>query len=197
MKSLLHKIIPVPFLGVLFISLAASQIMVLPLKADELTNISDIKGCRAIEGEAERLLCYDTVSGGGIFNEQQLKQVQVEKFGSEKMPKSPDPEPAPATSTIVGKGTVMGTSTSEGDQQAPATGKSISVNSLNVTVVRVKKDNRGIYYFQTADRQVWKQQEPGSWSLTVPFDAKIKKGVLGSFFLVNEGGKSTRVKRVK
>ena len=67
MKTLLHKVISVPFLGTLFFSLGASQMLVLPLLADEPINISDVKGCRVIEGETERLACYDAVSGGGIF----------------------------------------------------------------------------------------------------------------------------------
>ena len=77
----------------------------------------------------------------------------------------------------------------------PAT--KITVDEIHVTVVRVKKDGTGRFYFQTSDRQVWKQQEPSSWSLTVPFDAKIEKGMMGSFFLITEGGKSTRVTRLK
>jgi len=197
MKSLLHKIVSVPFLSALFLSLGVSQMLVLPLLADEPTNISDIKGCRAIKGEAERLLCYDTVSDGGIFNEQQLKQVQVEKFGSDTMPKAQEsaPNPAPTASPGSEKGTAQGVAPAP--QPAPATGTDISADKLSVTIVRTKKGDYGIYYFQTADGQVWKQVNAVAWNIKAPFDAEIKAGVLDSFFLVHEGGKSTRVKRVK
>jgi hypothetical protein len=192
MNSMLQRVVTVPFSGTLLLSLAVSLVSVSPLLADEFTNITDIKGCRAIEGEAERLLCYDTVSDGGIFNEEQLKQVQVEQFGSDKMPKAPDPAPAAAAST---SSTTTATTPSPATRSAPKT--SVSVDRLNVTIIRSKKDNSGFYYFQTSEGQVWKQLNATGWSASVPFEAEIKKGVLGTFFLVNEGGKSTRVKRVR
>lgn len=193
MKTLLHKVISVPFLGTLFLSLAVSQMLVFSVLADEPINISDIKGCRVIEGETERLACYDTVSGGGIFNEQKLKQVQVEEFGSSKMKPAPQPPPEPSPAVAADPGVAPTQKTAP----KPATGKAISVDNLNVTIVRDQKDGLNIYYFQTSDGQVWKQQEAEPWNIKPPFEAKIKAGMLGSFFLVHEGGVSTRVKRVR
>lgn len=189
MKTLLHKVISVPLLGTLFLSLGMSQILL----ADEPINISDIKGCRVIEGETERLACYDTVSGGGTFNEQKLKQVQAEEFGSGKMKPAPQaqPEPPPAVAADPGATSTQKTA------PKPATGKAISANKLNVTIVRSQKDSQNIYYFQTSDGQVWKQQEARPWNIKPPFEALIKAGVLGSFFLVHEDSVSTRVKRVR
>jgi hypothetical protein len=199
MKTLLHKVISVQFLGTLFLSFGASQMLVLPVLADELINISDVKGCRAIEGEAERLACYDTVSGGGIFNEQKLKQVQVEEFGSARMKPVPQPkaEPAPVVATDPGAAATQETAPAKEASPIPATGKATSVDRISVTIVRSKKDKLNIYYFQTASGQVWKQQEAVSWNIKPPFDAEIKAGVLGSFFLVYGGDVSTRVKRVR
>lgn len=161
MKSLLQRTFAMPFviptLPVLVVLLACVQ----PLLADEFMDISDIKECRMIEAKAERLLCYDTVVDGGVFNEQQLQQVQAENFGSNK--KEVD----------------------------------ISVDILTVTIVRVQKDAYGIHYFYTSDGKVWKQGTRGSWSLKPPFEAELKSGVLGSFFLVAKDSHSIRVKRVK
>lgn len=189
MKLWLQKTLAAPFLCTLLLSLGASQVIVTPLLADEFTNITDIKGCRVIKGEAERLRCYDMVTDGGIFNEQQLKQVQVEEFGSRTVKKAPEPAPTPAPAAA------PATVTPQEAIPAPAT--EMSADRLYVTIVRSKKDMYGFYHFQTSDGQVWKQQNAGSWSASVPFEAKIKAGAFGSFFLVNEGGKSTRVKRVR
>lgn len=193
MKTMLSKVITVPFLGTLFLSMGTSQMLVSPLSAEELINISDIKGCRAIEGETERLACYDTVSGGGIFNEQKLKQVQAEEFGSSKMKSAPQPQPEPSPSLAADPAAGATQETAP----KPATGKAISVDTLNVTIVRIQKDSQNIYFYQTSDGQVWKQQEADPWNIKPPFEAEIKTGLLGSFFLVHEGGVSTRVKRVR
>lgn len=77
------------------------------------------------------------------------------------------------------------------------TSADISVDQLLVTIVEIQKATSGVYYFHTDDGSVWKQKTRGSWNLPVPFKAEIKSGVLGSYFLVAEGGKSTRVKRVR
>ncbi|HNP66127.1 MAG TPA: hypothetical protein PKH39_19520 [Woeseiaceae bacterium] len=73
----------------------------------------------------------------------------------------------------------------------------ISIDRLTVTIVDIEKAANGIYFFHTADGSVWKQSSKGSWNLPVPFQAEIKSGMLGSYFLVAETGKSTRVKRVR
>jgi hypothetical protein len=75
--------------------------------------------------------------------------------------------------------------------------KEAAIDTLTFTVVRIQKDGNGIHYFQTSEGQVWKQVNRGGWSSEVPFEAVIATGALGSFFLANEGGKSTRVKRVR
>ena len=209
MKSLSQRIVAVPFSSLLLIGLCASQMIALPLLADEFTEIRDIRKCRAISSDTERLACYDTISDGGVFNEQKLKQVQVESFGSsalreEKVPVAPAPSTetgtataAPAASAGVATAAPAASTGVATVAPAPATGADLSVDRLTVTITRVKKDGSGIHYFQTSDGQVWKQRNAGGWSLKVPFEAEIKKGIMGSFFLVNEGGKSTRVKRVK
>jgi hypothetical protein len=211
MKPLLQKVMVVPFLGSLFLGLGMSQVLISPLQADEIVNIDNVEDCRRIGGDTERLSCYDTVINGGIFNEQKLRQVQVEEFGSETMPKAPAPVPVPtpapapasAPAPAVATGAVVATAPEAKpaavpeQETLPVAGKSVSENKLDVTIVRLKKGNGAIYFFQTSEGQVWKQQNARPWNLKAPFDAKIKKGAMNSFFLVTEGGKSTRVKRVK
>jgi len=188
-----QKVVAVSFYGTVFLIFGLSQISTSAVSADELMNITDIKDCQQIKGDTERLACYDTVSRGGIFNEQKLKEVQVEQFGSENMRKQPEPAPTEAQKPV----SSLASGTSAETTSAPPPKAQASVDEIHVTVVRVKKDGAGYFYFQTADDQVWKQRNASSWSMDVPFEAKIEKGMMGSFFLVSEGGKSTRVRRVK
>lgn len=155
MKGLFSKTTMIAF--TLYLVAAVTQ----PVIADDVVGAADFQACRAIQGKAERLLCYDTVADGGVFNEQQLKQVQRENFGSKERETE------------------------------------ISVDKLTVTIVSVQKGANGIHYFHTADGQAWKQQDPGKYSTQTPFEAEIKTGMMGSFFLVNEEGRGTRVKRVR
>lgn len=210
MNFLLQKNKTVPKLKVLITGLMLSLVFVFPSQAEELVNITDIKDCRKVNGDAERLACYDIVNDGGIFNEQKLRKVQVEDFGSETMPKekasapapvtpAPTPAPAPETPTPSASPAPQASSAAAPAEEPPPAKASREPSSdrIYVTIVRLKKGNGGFYYFQTSEGQVWKQQNAMSWNLKAPFEAKIKKGTMGSFFLVHDGGKSTRVKRVR
>ncbi len=204
MKSLQQRSALVLFRNSGLLSLLLSTSMLaLPVLADELMNISDIKGCRAIDGEAERLLCYDTVSDGGIFNEQKLKEVQVETFGSTKQSRDAETKTITESENKTDANTVTKVE-SKAEPKAepkaeskPKTGAALSTDRLAVTIVRTQKDANGFYYFKTSEGQVWKQQESGSWNIKAPFEAEIKAGLMGVFFLMREGGKSVRVKRIR
>lgn len=145
----------------LFQLAAAVSLFLQPVLAEAPAEISEFAGCRTIAEDAERLLCYDTIADGSIYNEQKLQQVQKENFGNAEKKSE------------------------------------VSTDRLEVTVVRVRKADTGIHYFYTADDKVWKQLNRGNWTIKAPFQAEIKAGMLGSYFLVTEGGKSVRVKRVK
>ena len=161
MKALQKRTAPVMSNRLFLLGLLASHLLLQSSLADELVNVSDMKDCQPIAAKAERLLCYDTVADGGVFNQQQLEQVQKETFGSTKT--KPDE----------------------------------SADQLSVTIVKVQEGGNQIHYFHTVDGAVWKQVNGSSWKLKAPFQAKINSGVMRSFFLVAEGGKSTRVKRVQ
>lgn len=141
-------------------------ILVLPLlsppsMADEPMNVTKAEQCRAIADSSDRLLCYDTVVDGGVFNEQKADQAKRESFGITKK----EPENTP--------------------------------DRITVTIVRIQDAAAGVQYFYTADGAIWQKNDRGQWHLDVPFDAELKSGALGSFFLVTDGGKSARVKRIR
>ena len=146
--------------GTIAVSFACALLMQ-PVLAEELVNITEIEGCQDIAAKSERLLCYDTVAEGGVYNEQKLQEVQKESFGN--------------------------------NEQVPE----VTIDRLDVTIVKVSRSSSGRYYFYTEDGQAWKQSTTGRWTVKAPFQAEIKTGMMGSFFLVTEGGKSERVKRVK
>ncbi len=160
-KAAYRRIAKISPAKVFLLGFVAPIMTLQPSSAEEITNVSDINECRGIKNDAERLLCFDTVADGGVFNEQQLQQVQAENFGSKE--KDLD----------------------------------VSVDRITVTIVKVTRSGTGIHYFYTADDAVWKQSTGKKWTLKAPFEAELKSGRLGSYFLVTEGGKSVRVKRVK
>lgn len=148
-------------LRALVMGAAGSVLLCQPLLASEFVNVSDIKECRKISGDAERLLCYDTVTDGRVFHEQLLQEAQEENFGS--------------------KDNKLG----------------VSTDQIGVTVIKVTKSSTGIHYFYTDDGAVWRQSNAGRWNLKAPFEAEIKSGAMGSYFLAVEGSRSVRVKRAR
>ena len=193
MELLLKLKFSAPFFGVVLLGLCISYISASQVLAEEFMNISKPEGCRAIGGDEERLRCYDTVFDGGVFDKKQLRQVQVEKFGDSKMKKAPVPEPEATSETAP----AIAPATAKVENNARPKNMHATSDRLSVTIVASQKSNVGIHYFKTSEGQVWKQQNAGSWGGGVPFDAVIKTGSFGSFTLIKEGGKSTRVKRVK
>ena len=52
------------------------------LGADEVKNVTEFNGCRSLADDARRLLCYDTVADGGVFNEEKIQEAVEESFGT-------------------------------------------------------------------------------------------------------------------
>ena len=73
------------------------------------------------------------------------------------------------------------------------------LDSVNVVVVFVDSNAYGKLIFTTESGQVWRQSDQGTRRYRqIPFDAEIRRGAAGSFFLRPlTGGPSIRVKRSK
>ena len=140
--------------------------------------ISTIGECRSIEQDPVRLVCYDTVSDGGIFTLKERRKAVAEQFGKADVRKE-----KPEKSAKVQDDT---------DEQEDA-------DSLEVEVVAVKKSKLGRLFFYTGDGQVWRQL--GSEFIpkeATPYKAILKKGPIGSYSLVSvKLPKAVKVKRVK
>ncbi len=74
-----------------------------------------------------------------------------------------------------------------------------SLDSIHVVVVSVDSNAYGKLIFTTESGQVWRQTDQNRRRYRqIPFDAKIRKGAVGSFFLTPlSGGAAVRVKRSK
>lgn len=197
MKSRSQNILAHTLPGAPLLFVVLFSAFVTPSMAEEFVNISDIKGCRAIKDEQERLVCYDTVMDGGIFNEQKVRQKKVETFGSKTMPPVEPAVSEPSAPPVKAEVAKAPAESTRKSPPVPKKSKKDSSDSLAVTIVRTKKDGNGFYYFQTSEGQVWKQQNATKWTIDTPFEADIRAGALGSFFLEVQGSRGTRVKRVR
>ena len=74
-----------------------------------------------------------------------------------------------------------------------------SLDSIHVVVVSVDNNAYGKLIFTTESGQVWRQTDQNRRRYRqIPFDAEIRKGAVGSFFLTPlSGGAAVRVKRSK
>ena len=74
-----------------------------------------------------------------------------------------------------------------------------SLDSIKVVVVSVDSNAYGKLIFTTESGQVWRQTDQNRRRYRqIPFDAEIRKGSVGSFFLAPQsGGAAVRVKRSK
>ncbi len=74
-----------------------------------------------------------------------------------------------------------------------------SPDSVNVVVVSVDSNAYGKLIFTTKSGQVWRQTDQNRRRYRqIPFDAEIRKGAVGSFFIAPlSGGAAVRVKRSK
>ena len=70
-------------------------------------------------------------------------------------------------------------------------------DSITVEVTRVSESAYGKMLLTTADGQVWRQTDQARARMPeVPFDAEIRSGASGSFFIqASSGGRAVRVRR--
>lgn len=147
--------------------------------------------CGQYEDDTERLKCLN-----------QLLDMLMRARGGEPIPElgnvnrpastSSGTAPAPATpSARAPTGDTFGLPAAQTDTEAD--------KRRNVRIVASKEDVTGIYYFMTADGQVWRQTVRSRF--TVPkgeFDAEIRKGSFGGFQLrVADVAGFLRVQRLK
>lgn len=140
-----------------------------------------LRKCANMSDDAARLACYDALAQKGARPDKTLTTPQAS-------PPARTAQPPEITDR----------------QQREAFGKPLvprldAIQEILVTVVQSRKTRYGKLIFTTEGGQVWRDVgDKSSFIPKRPFAASIKKGALGSFFLVITGTKTAvRVKRVK
>ena len=132
--------------------------------------------CRGLVDGVARLSCYDRAFGVAIV---------------------PATVPAPiAANTVAG----FGLSAEEREQRsrAPTAEPPRQLDEVAAKVTAIKQPRAGRFTVTLDNGQVWQQRETdSSIYLRVGDRITIKKAVLGSYLLVTEGRRSTKVERVK
>ncbi len=138
---------------------------------DEFTNFKD---CLKVQDEGVRFACYESFAKGVGFSQKKIEAViEVVKAKEE-----------------VKKKKTFG---------AVKKAKADDLDRVTVTIIAFKKMLRGDLVFTTSDNQVWRQTNSGRFrKVKVPFQAVIKKRLMGGYFLSPVGSNSSvGVKRVK
>lgn len=167
--------------------------------ADVATALNDVaaaRACAAVSDDGDRLDCYDRA----------LRRTARAAAGSS--PESAQPRqgavPSPSRSAEAARG--QADELPQAQIRAPAASRTPATafpggdrddepEEWLVTVVEVRTTTPNEALFVTNDGSVWRQTDSRRFlPLNVPFEAQIRPGALGSFFLVpTERGRAVRV----
>jgi len=176
--------------SVLFVALFAVA-MTTPAAAQSPEEIEAIRRCSKIEDTGARYRCYDEVMRSQTRNTQR--------------PSLPVPGSAPAPEVQRNRGAAATAPAATPSATNPAGHFGLKTpppgepDVIDVRIVEARKSVTGKWMFTTSDGQLWVQNDTKQAIYHHPeFNAKIKKGMIGGFFLNPEGPEKTvRVRRVK
>lgn len=149
--------------------------------------LTTMYACAGIEQPADRLSCFDAAVAGlrraetagdvKVVAREAIVEAQRQSFG------------------LTGSASVNSALTSTGI--APSDPEAI--DSVFVTIAEATMLADGKYRFTLENGQVWEQvaKERVSRLGALPAKAEIRKAMLGSFMMKVDGGRATRVRRVK
>jgi hypothetical protein len=144
-------------------------------------DLTALQACAAEKEDAKRLRCYDTSMATPATSAPQTSA------------------PSPPDFAVMGK---MEKEFGYSDVQARATSQEAAANQLeqlNATITQVVKRTHGELVLTLDNGQVWEEKAVSSLSrtLTKGDHITIKRGALGSFYLVSNSKRSTQVDRVR
>ena len=172
---------------------------------------TELRRCAILTNANQRLACYDGVlipaaaESAGVEVDQVPAAVEpvapvapaVEPTPSPNAPPraQPEPDPAPAIAAVPPNPAASTDDASEFGLRA----ERVEPDEITVTVVEVSQDLLGKHIFKTEDGQIWMQTDNRKVRFRdMPFDARIRGGSMGSYFLQSVGGGAAlRVKRAR
>lgn len=147
---------------------------------------SQLSTCAAVQDKLERLICYDNLASS--------------------LPTRSPNSPIPTTETVaVASSTAVVTSAASTQKNAveefgnlEKSKEEQAIDTIHLTVSKIKKDAYGALKIEFTNGQVWKQTDSRRFKLKPEQAVFIKKAALGSFTLGMEDRNTTiRVKRLK
>ncbi|GIU08039.1 hypothetical protein TUM4261_14050 [Shewanella sp. c952] len=147
---------------------------------------SQLSKCATVQDKLDRLICYDNIANS--------------------LPAQGSNSQAPTTETVtVASSTAVVTATANTQKSAveefgnlEKSKKDQDIDTIHLTVSKVKKDAYGALKIEFTNGQVWKQTDSRRFKLKPEQEIFIKKAALGSFTLGMEDRNTTiRVKRLK
>ncbi|MCL1094196.1 hypothetical protein [Shewanella kaireitica] len=147
---------------------------------------SQLSKCATVQDKLDRLICYDNIANS--------------------LPAQSSNNPAPTTETVaVASSTAIVTTTANTQKSAveefgnlEKSKEEQTVDTIYLTVSKIKKDAYGALKIEFKNGQVWKQTDSRRFKLKPEQQIFIKKAALGSFTLGMEDRNTTiRVKRLK
>ncbi|MEZ9819509.1 hypothetical protein AB4238_02625 [Shewanella sp. 10N.286.45.A1] len=148
---------------------------------------SQLSTCAAVQDKLERLICYDNLASS--------------------LPTRSPNSPIPTTETVAVASSSAAVLTSTASTQKNAveefgnlekSKQEQAIDTIHLTVSKIKKDAYGALKIEFTNGQVWKQTDSRRFKLKPEQEVFIKKAALGSFTLGMEDRNTTiRVKRLK
>lgn len=162
-----------------------------PALAQSNDDLENLRRCALIENEAVRHACYDRVL--------QSDQDDVMPEGME-LPSLMDESASVPTSRPdqpLAVNSITETERVREDFGRPVKKKN-DPDSIDVTVISARINARGRYIYRTEDGQLWRQIDTTDPRYhNFPLQARIRKGLMGTFFIKVEGvAGAVRVRRI-
>lgn len=180
-------------MGALLALFVGSFASMSPAFAQSDESFEELRQCAEIEQDSQRHACYDRVL------RPRPKTSGVDASPVKPSPSSPaPPEPVVQPAAAVPPGE-SDTSRPEKTRFGLKVERPEEPDSIDVVVVRARKNLAGKFVFTMQDGQVWLQTDIRRPIYHgIPFQARIRKAALGSFFIVPANGdQSVRVRRSK